>query len=67
MILFKNLYFVQTKTNTNNWGFCIKGYEYINGELYLISGSSNIKHNIENITDNYKETIIKIIQGIECF
>ena len=58
MELFKFNQYIQLKhPSEGSWGYLVKGYEYINGELYLISGNSNIKHNINDLDDHYKEHI----------
>ena len=62
MILFKTQQYIQIKNPPEGvYGFIVKGYEYINNELYLISGESNIKHHINDVEEKYKEHILKLI------
>jgi hypothetical protein len=64
MIPFKNQQYIQLKSPPDGvWGYFIKGYEYINGELYLISGDLNIKHHINDVEDNYVTHIMKVINN----
>ena len=59
---FKIQQYIQIKNPPDGvYGYIIKGYEYINDELYLISGDSNIKHHINDVEENYKEHILKLI------
>lgn len=46
-------------------GYFIKGYEYIDGELYLISGDANMKHHINDVMENYSTHIINLINKQE--
>lgn len=43
--------------------YFVKGFEYIDGELYLISGEKNIKHHISNVKQ--KECFFKIIEDMK--
>jgi hypothetical protein len=64
MILFKASQYIQLKNPPEGvWGYFIKGYEYINGELYLISGDDNIKHHINDVEDRYVNYIMKEINN----
>lgn len=61
--LFKFNQYIQLKNPPNGcFGYLIKGYEYINGELYLISGDSNTKHNINDIKEHYQVYIKNLIE-----
>ena len=64
MILFKTSQYIQLKNPPEGvWGYFIKGYEYIDGELYLISGDANIKHHINDVKDIYVNYIMKEINN----
>jgi hypothetical protein len=64
MILFKASQYIQLKNPPEGvWGYFIKGYEYIDGELYLISGDDNIKHHINDVEDRYVNYIMKEINN----
>lgn len=59
---FKVNQYIQLKSPPEGvYGYIVKGYEYINGELYLISGDANIRHHIDDIKDSCKEYILKLI------
>lgn len=64
MILFKTSQYIQLKNPPEEvWGYFIKGYEYIDGELYLISGDDNIKHHINNVNEKYQTYILNLINN----
>lgn len=66
MILFKTAQYIQLKNPPEGvWGYFIKGYEYIDGELYLISGDVNMKHHINDVKENYSTHIINLINKQE--
>jgi hypothetical protein len=64
MIPLKFHQYIQVKSPPEGvWGYFIKGYEYIDGELYLISGDANIKHHINDVEDRYVNYIMKEINN----
>lgn len=64
MILFKTSQYIQLKNPPEEvCGYFIKGYEYIDGELYLISGDKNVRHHINEVLGHYKEYILKLINN----
>lgn len=66
MILFKASQYIQLKNPPEGvWAYFIKGYEYIDGELYLISGDDNIKHHINDVMENYSTHIVNLINNQE--
>lgn len=66
MKLFKIQQYIQLKNPSEGcWGYLIKGYDYIDNELYLISGNANVKHHIDDVLDHYKEYILKLINNGE--
>lgn len=66
MILFKTYQYIQLKNPPDGvCGYFIKGYEYIDGELYLISGDANMKHHINDVMENYSTHIVNLINKQE--
>ena len=66
MILFETSQYIQLKNPPEGvWDYFIKGYEYIDGELYLISGDANMKHHINDVMENYSTHIINLINKQE--
>lgn len=64
MTPFKFNQYIQYKTpQSGSWGYFVKGYDIIDGKLYLISGDANIKHNIDDIEDKYKNYILNLINN----
>ena len=64
MIPFKFHQYIQLKEpSKGSWGYLVKGYEYVDDELYLISGDKNVRHHINEVLDHYKEYILKLINN----
>lgn len=64
MIPFKFHQYIQLKEpSEGSWGYLVKGYEYVGDELYLISGDKNVRHHINDVLDQYKEYILKLINN----
>lgn len=63
MTPFKFNQYIQYKNpQEGSWGFFVHSFEYIDNKLYLFSGTSNKKHNIDDIIDTHKECILKLIK-----
>ena len=56
---------VPEKTPNGVWGYFCKGYTLEGDEIYVVSGNSNIKHNINNLKENYRTHIIQLIDSME--
>ena len=64
MIPLKFHQYIQVKSPPEGvLGYVIKGYEYIDSELYLISGNDNIKHHINDVNEKYQTYILNLINN----
>lgn len=63
---FNNEIYVQLKEQTPDIaGYFCKGYERINGKIYLISGNLNIKHSIDDIYTYHANLVLNEISKLE--
>jgi hypothetical protein len=64
MTQFKFLQYVCKENPTEeSWGFLIHSYDYVDGELYLYSGTNNIPHHISTLKTKYQNNILKLINN----
>ena len=56
---------VPEKMPEGTWGYLCKGYILEDDEIYLVSGNSNVKHNINDLKENYRTHIIQLIDSME--
>lgn len=47
------------------WGYFCRGYIIEEDDIYLVSGNANIKHNINDLKENYRTHIIQLIDSME--
>jgi hypothetical protein len=59
--LFNTLVFIQVCDNNDVKSYFAKGYQYVDGELYILSGDDNIKHHISTLTSESQEYMLNKI------